>query len=77
MDLHTDILIIGAGMSGLGFAVQLVRKYGHRRFEIIEKTQHLGGTWWVNSYPGCGVDVSRNLLHFQTRHNIYEKLTIP
>lgn len=57
MELDTDVLIIGAGMSGLGLAVQLVRKYGHRNFEIFEKAEHLGGTWWVNSYPGCGVDV--------------------
>ncbi|KAK0391747.1 hypothetical protein NLU13_1246 [Sarocladium strictum] len=57
MELDTDVLIIGAGMSGLGFAVQLVKTYGHRRFEVVEKAEHLGGTWWTNSYPGCGVDV--------------------
>ncbi|KAI8630068.1 putative monooxygenase [Xylariaceae sp. FL1651] len=57
MELDTDVLIIGAGMSGLGLAVQLVRKYGTRNFEIIEKADHIGGTWWVNTYPGCGVDV--------------------
>ncbi|KAI1312688.1 putative monooxygenase [Xylaria venustula] len=55
--LDTDIIIIGAGMSGLGVAVQLVRKYGTRNFEIIEKADHIGGTWWANTYPGCGVDV--------------------
>ncbi|KAI3333759.1 putative monooxygenase [Ustulina deusta] len=58
MDLDTDIIIIGAGMSGLGLAVQLVQQYGHRNFEIIEKSNHIGGTWWANSYPGCGVDVA-------------------
>ncbi|KAI1307127.1 putative monooxygenase [Xylaria venustula] len=57
MDLDTDIIIVGAGMSGLGFAAQLVQQYGHRNFEIIEKSNHIGGTWWANSYPGCGVDV--------------------
>ncbi|KAM3514301.1 hypothetical protein MY11210_002091 [Beauveria gryllotalpidicola] len=57
MDLDTDVLIIGAGMSGLGFAVQLVKTHGHGSFEIVEKEEHIGGTWWVNSYPGCGVDV--------------------
>ncbi|TGJ80712.1 hypothetical protein E0Z10_g8050 [Xylaria hypoxylon] len=55
MELDTDIIIIGAGMSGLGFAVQLVRQYGHRDFEIIERSDHVGGTWLANSYPGCGV----------------------
>lgn len=57
MELDTDIIIIGAGVSGLGLAVQLIRKYGHRSFELIEKTDHIGGTWWTNSYPGCGVDI--------------------
>ncbi|KAI0508443.1 putative monooxygenase [Xylaria bambusicola] len=56
-ELDTDVLIIGAGMSGLGFAVQLIRTYGTRNFEIIEKADHIGGTWWANTYPGCGVDV--------------------
>lgn len=58
MATDTDVLIIGAGMSGLGLAVQLVRKYGTHNFEIIEKTNNIGGTWHVNSYPGCGCDVS-------------------
>ncbi|KAI9724781.1 MAG: hypothetical protein M1812_000057 [Candelaria pacifica] len=54
MPLDTEILIIGAGMSGLGLAVQLVRKYGTRNFELYEKTDAIGGTWKANSYPGCG-----------------------
>ncbi|KAI1176173.1 putative monooxygenase [Nemania sp. FL0916] len=57
MELDTDIIIIGAGMSGLGLAVQLVRQYGHRSFELIEKADNIGGTWLANTYPGCGVDV--------------------
>ena len=36
VDLDTDILIIGAGMSGLGLAVQLIRNYGYRDFQIVE-----------------------------------------
>ncbi|KAI1758006.1 putative monooxygenase [Xylaria castorea] len=63
MELDTEIIIIGAGMSGLGLAVQLVRQYGHRNFELIERETHIGGTWWVNTYPGCGVDVTAH--HYQ------------
>jgi cation diffusion facilitator CzcD-associated flavoprotein CzcO len=55
---NTDVLIIGAGMSGIGFAIQLLKQLGTRNFTIIEKSDNLGGTWWVNSYPGCGCDVS-------------------
>ncbi|KAI0553197.1 putative monooxygenase [Xylaria curta] len=63
MELDTEIIIVGAGMSGLGLAVQLVRQYGHRNFEIIERESSIGGTWWVNSYPGCGVDITAH--HYQ------------
>ncbi|KAF2234375.1 cyclohexanone 1,2-monooxygenase, partial [Viridothelium virens] len=57
MSIDTDVLIAGAGMSGLGFAVQLVRKFGTQSFELIEKADDVGGTWNINSYPGCGCDV--------------------
>lgn len=58
MPLDADVLIIGAGMSGIGMAIQLIRNFDTRNFEIIEKTSDVGGTWFVNSYPGCGCDVS-------------------
>lgn len=57
MSVDTDVLIIGAGLSGLGFAIQLQKQYPQASFEIIEKTDNVGGTWWVNTYPGCGCDV--------------------
>ncbi|KAL6901081.1 hypothetical protein GGI43DRAFT_403989 [Trichoderma evansii] len=61
---NTDVLIIGAGMSGIGFAVQLVRQFGTRNFKIIEKSDNIGGTWWVNSYPGCGCDVPSHFFSY-------------
>jgi hypothetical protein len=54
---NTDVLIIGAGMSGIGLGVHLIRKFGTRNFEIFEKDSAIAGTWRVNSYPGCGCDV--------------------
>lgn len=62
--LDTDVLIIGAGMSGLGLAVQLIRQYGHRDFQIIEKVEDVGGTWLVNTYPGCGCDVASHFYSY-------------
>lgn len=55
---NIDVIIIGAGISGVGFAIKLVREFGTRSFKLIEKSDNIGGTWWVNSYPGCGCDVS-------------------
>ncbi|KAL2209751.1 FAD/NAD(P)-binding domain-containing protein [Sarocladium strictum] len=52
-----DVLIIGAGMSGIGLGVQLIQQHKTRNFEIIEKSRHVAGTWSANTYPGCGCDV--------------------
>ena len=48
MSPHTDVLIIGAGMSGMGLAIQLIRRFNHRPFEIVEKVGDVGGTWLVS-----------------------------
>lgn len=53
-----DVLIIGAGMSGIGLGIKLIQQHGTRNFEIIEKTENISGTWALNTYPGCGCDVS-------------------
>lgn len=62
MSFDTDILIIGAGMSGIGLAVQLRKKYPQATYDIIEKSDNIGGTWWANTYPGCGCDVRYHLV---------------
>jgi cation diffusion facilitator CzcD-associated flavoprotein CzcO len=62
----TEVLIIGAGMSGLGLAVQLIRQFGVRDFEIIEKSDNVAGTWHANTYPGCGCDVGAD--NYATRN---------
>ncbi|EUC48091.1 hypothetical protein COCMIDRAFT_88260 [Bipolaris oryzae ATCC 44560] len=64
MALDTDVVIIGAGMSGLGLAVQLIRMYNLRSFEIVEKSGDVGGTWNVNTYPGCGCDVASHFYSY-------------
>ncbi|KAG2414586.1 hypothetical protein HFD88_003777 [Aspergillus terreus] len=64
MSVDSDVIIIGAGFSGLGFAIQLQKQYPQASFEIIEKTDNVGGTWWVNTYPGCGCDVASHFYSF-------------
>lgn len=51
-----DVVIVGAGMSGICMAVTLVRA-GIRSFTIVEKASDLGGTWRDNRYPGLTCDV--------------------
>lgn len=47
-------IIIGAGISGICAAINL-RNIGVD-CTIFEKNRNVGGTWWENRYPGCGVD---------------------
>jgi cation diffusion facilitator CzcD-associated flavoprotein CzcO len=64
MSFDTEVLIIGAGMSGLGLAVQIIRQYGIRNFELVEKSEDVGGTWLANTYPGCGCDVASHFYSY-------------
>ncbi len=57
---HLHIAIIGAGFAGIGTAIRL-RQRGEKNFRIFEKAQGVGGTWWVNRYPGCACDVPSRL----------------
>ncbi len=63
-----DVVIMGAGMSGLCMAVAL-KKAGMQRFVVIEKSAGLGGTWWDNRYPGAHVDVPAPLYSFSFAPN--------
>ncbi|WP_430460260.1 flavin-containing monooxygenase [Thalassolituus sp. LLYu03] len=60
---HWDIVIIGAGVSGIGAAVRLLQQ-GFTDFVILEKYDDLGGTWRDNTYPGCACDVPSALYSY-------------
>lgn len=48
------VLIVGAGVCAIALAVALGQL--GISYTIVEKNAELGGTWYVNRYPGCGVD---------------------
>jgi cation diffusion facilitator CzcD-associated flavoprotein CzcO len=60
---YTNAIIIGAGASGIAMAYKLTRM-GFRDFEIYDKMPGIGGTWYANTYPGCGCDVPSHLYSF-------------
>ena len=49
-----QVLIVGAGVCAIALGVALSRL--GIPYTIVEKNDELGGTWYINRYPGCGVD---------------------
>lgn len=56
------VVIVGAGMSGLCMAIRLDQ--AGIPWTILEKNQTVGGTWYENTYPGCGVDTPNHFYSF-------------
>jgi 4-hydroxyacetophenone monooxygenase len=57
-----QVLIIGAGISGIGAAIKL--RGLNIPYVVIEKNDAVGGTWLENDYPGAGVDTPSHLYEF-------------
>jgi monooxygenase len=64
MNKQVDILIIGAGISGIGVASHLLKHCPHRRFDIIERRESFGGTWDFFKYPGIRSDSDMSTFGF-------------
>jgi len=53
---HLDVLIIGAGLSGISMACHLKQACPNKTFAILERRQAIGGTWDLFRYPGIRSD---------------------
>lgn len=53
---HLDVLIVGAGLSGIGAACHLRRDHPNRSFAVLEAREAIGGTWDLFRYPGVRSD---------------------
>ena len=53
---HVDVLIVGAGISGIGAAHALTTQQPHKTFAILEARDTTGGTWDLFRYPGIRSD---------------------
>lgn len=53
-----SITIVGAGLSGVCLAIRL--KQAGIPFRLFERNAGIGGTWYENQYPGCGVDTANH-----------------
>jgi cation diffusion facilitator CzcD-associated flavoprotein CzcO len=53
---HVDVLIVGAGISGIGGAYHLTRQRPRTSFVVLEVQDSFGGTWHTHRYPGIRSD---------------------
>ncbi|MEB3415937.1 NAD(P)/FAD-dependent oxidoreductase [Alteriqipengyuania sp. WL0013] len=59
-----DVLIVGAGISGIGMAAHMEKMCPDRSYAIVERRENLGGTWDLFRYPGVRSDSDMHTLGF-------------
>jgi monooxygenase len=64
---HVDVLIVGAGLSGIGAADHLQDKCPGRSYAIVEARETSGGTWDLFRYPGVRSDSDMFTLGYRLR----------
>ena len=64
---HVDVLIVGAGLSGVGSACHLRRRLPGKTFAILEAREDMGGTWDLFRYPGIRSDSDMFTLGYSFR----------
>ncbi len=64
---HMDVLVVGAGLSGISAAWHLQRECPWLTCAIIEAREHMGGTWDLFRYPGIRSDSDMYTLGYRFR----------
>ncbi len=64
---HFDVLIVGAGLSGVGAAARLRMDCPEKTFAILEGRESMGGTWDLFRYPGARSDSDMYTLGYRFR----------
>ncbi len=68
-----DVLIVGAGISGIGMAAHMESKAPHHTYAILDRRDNLGGTWDLFRYPGIRSDSDMHTLGFDFEPWRHEK----
>jgi len=71
---HLDVLVIGAGVSGIGAAHRLRTESPERSFAVLEAQDARGGTWWTHQFPGARSD--SDLFTYGYRHKPWRGASI-
>src|SRR4051794_26558076 len=64
---HLDVLIVGAGLSGIGAAHHLQQRCPGKSYAILEAREDTGGTWDLFRYPGIRSDSDMHTLGYRFR----------
>jgi monooxygenase len=64
---HLDVLIVGAGLSGIGAAHHLQERCPGKSYAILEAREDIGGTWDLFRYPGIRSDSDMHTLGYRFR----------
>ena len=67
MTEHVDVIIVGAGLSGIGAAHHLQERCPDRSYLILEARTAMGGTWDLFRYPGIRSDSDMHTLGYNFR----------
>lgn len=67
MTEHVDIVIVGAGLSGIGTACHITRELPGKKFVVLEARERIGGTWDLFRYPGIRSDSDMFTLGYNFR----------
>ena len=61
---HVDVIIVGAGLSGIGAACHLTNELPNKTYAVLESRSTSGGTWDLFKYPGIRSDSDMHTLGY-------------
>jgi len=70
---HVDVLIVGAGVSGIGCAYHLQREQPNKSYLILEAREAIGGTWDLFRFPGIRSDSDLHTFGFEFKPWLSDK----
>ena len=62
---HFDVIVVGAGISGIGAGYNLQKRCPNKSFVILEGRENIGGTWDLFRYPGIRSDSDMHTMGFR------------
>ncbi|KAL7624982.1 hypothetical protein AAE478_004196 [Parahypoxylon ruwenzoriense] len=63
------VRVVGAGYSGIYLGIRIPQRLRNVDLQIYEKNDGVGGTWWVNRYPGCACDIPAHSYQYSFNPN--------